>query len=207
MSAVTELCIPTLGLESAGMYLTPEEFDAVTDCDEQYGYELIHGVLIVRAIPSDADANANEELGCWLRTYQDQDSQGTALDATLPERYVRTADSRRRADRVIWAGLGRMPNPKVDVPTIVVDFVSPGRRSWRRDYEEKRGEYVAIGVREYWIIDRFARSMKVYRPPTPGPAEQTIATDAVYRTDLLPGFELSLAKLLDAADAWEQWEP
>ena len=30
-----------LGPESAGMLLTPEEFDAVTDYDDQFRYELI----------------------------------------------------------------------------------------------------------------------------------------------------------------------
>jgi Uma2 family endonuclease len=206
MATVTESSAPRLGLESAGIRLLPHEFDALSssDVDERFRYELVHGVLVVHAIPSEAEADPNEELGYLLRSYQQHHPNGSALDGTLPERYVRTADSRRRADRVIWAGLGRTPDPKRDVPTIVVEFVSAGLRNWRRDYEEKRSEYLALGVREYWIIDRFRRTMSVYRPTPPGPPEQLVAESNVFCTPLLPGFELPLAQLLAAADRWPE---
>ena len=55
---------------------------------------------------------------------------------------------------------------------------------------------------EYWIIDRFRRTMTVYRNPPRAPAEQVVAENEVYRTDLLPGFELPLARLLAVADEW-----
>src|SRR5438105_3460273 len=98
-----------IGPASAGILMTPEEFDAITDYDDRYRYELIHGVLVVTPIPSEAEADLNEELGFLLRLYKSQHRQGNALDKTLTERYIRTHDSRRRADRIIWAGLGRLP--------------------------------------------------------------------------------------------------
>ena len=52
-----------LSLASAGMLMTPEEFDAVTECDERYAYELVSGVLVVTPIPSEAESDPNEELG------------------------------------------------------------------------------------------------------------------------------------------------
>jgi Uma2 family endonuclease len=198
MSTTEVLTVPPVGVDSAGIRMTPEEFDAITDYDDCYRYELIHGVLVVNPIPSEAEADPNELLGYLLRLYQEQHEQGSALDLTLPERYVRLPHSRRRGDRVIWAGLGRQPDPQVDVPTIVVEFVSPGKRSWRRDYEEKRREYLDLGIQEYWIIDRFDRKMTVSRAA----AEQRIRKDETYRTDLLPGFELPVARLLAAADRW-----
>jgi Uma2 family endonuclease len=188
------------------MLMTPAEFDAVEDYDELYDYELIHGVLVVHAVPKEAEADPNDELGYLLRAYRKLHPQGQSLDKTLPERYVRTADSRRKADRVIWAGLGRKPRPASDVPTIVVEFVSAGRRNRRRDYEEKRREYLAVGVREYWIIDRFDRTLTVFRSPETGPAELVLKAADVYCTDLLPGFELSPAALLAAADEWDETE-
>jgi hypothetical protein len=90
-----------LSLASAGMLMTPEEFDAVTVYDERYAYELINGVLVVTPIPSEAESDLNEELGMMLRSHQANHPQGAAIDLTLPERYVRVAGSRRRADRVI----------------------------------------------------------------------------------------------------------
>jgi Uma2 family endonuclease len=193
-----------IGRQSNGMVMTPEEFDAITDYDDRYRYELINGVLIVSPLPSEAEADPNAELEFLLRYYKQFHSQGAALDKTLPERYVRTPNSRRRADRVIWAGLGRLPDPQVDVPTIAVEFVSSRKRDRRRDYEEKRRDYLAVGVKEYWIIDRFRRVMTVYQNQPGKPAEQVVQENDAYRTDLLPGFELPLAQLLAVADEWRK---
>ena len=192
-----------LDADSNGMLLTPEEFDLVTDYDDLHRYELIKGVVVVNPIPSEAQSDPNELLGHILLAYQESHAQGSFLDLTLPERYVRTHDSRRQADRLIWAGLGRRPDPDVDVPAIVVELVSRRRRDRRRDYEEKRREYLAIGVAEYWVIDRFQRIMTVFRRD----AEPLVVGEGdVYRTALLPGFELPLARLLERADRWRDRE-
>jgi Uma2 family endonuclease len=192
--------MPRLDLGSAGIVMTPKEFDAVTRSDDRYRYELIHGVLVVSRLPSVAESDPNEELGHWLRSYKESHPQGSVLDKTLAERYIYSADNRRRADRLIWTGLGRVPNIEIDVPSIVVEFVSRSKRDWQRDYVEKRREYLALGVAEYWIIDRFRRTMTVYRLPPAEPAEQVIDAAGTYRTALLPGFELPLARLLAVAD-------
>jgi Uma2 family endonuclease len=89
------------------------------------------------------------------------------------------------------------------VPAIAVEFVSAGSRSRRRDYEAKRDEYLALGVREYWVIDRFRRTMTIFRIVGSAVQEQIVAENDVYRPALLPGFELPLAKVLAAADRWE----
>jgi Uma2 family endonuclease len=182
--------------------MTPEEFDSITDYDDRYRYELVHGVLVVTPPPAVTERDPNDELGYLLRFYKEHHPQGSHLDETLPELEIRPGDDRRRADRVIWAGLGRLPDPEEDVPTIAIEFVSRGKRDWLRDYEEKRREYLALGVAEYWVIDRFRRTMTVYRNPPRAPAEQVVAENEVYRTDLLPGFELPLARLFAVADKW-----
>lgn len=184
--------------------MTPEEFDAIVNYDDRYRYELVHGVLVVSPFASAAERDPNEELGYLLRLYRDQHPLGGAVDATLTENYLQTHDSRRRADRVIWAGLGRRPDPEVDVPTIAVEFVSKGRRDWLRDYQEKRREYLAIGVVEYWVIDRFRRTMSVFRDRPGAEGERVVQESETYRTDLLPGFELPLSRLLAIADDWRK---
>jgi Uma2 family endonuclease len=202
MSASTKE-VAVLGLDSAGALMTLVEFDAVKECDENYRYELIHGVLVVTPPPLEAERDPNDELGYLLRIYQEQHPRGATLDKTLPEQTVRTAHSRRRADRVIWAGLGRLPDPESDPPTIVVEFVSRGKRNRRRDYQEKRQEYKEAGIGEYWIIDRFRRSLTVFRNHPPKPEKLVFGETDSYRTTLLPGFELSPAKLLALADSWD----
>jgi Uma2 family endonuclease len=191
-----------LGAWSNGMRMSPEEFDERTDFDELYAYELINGVLIVSPPPGEAERDPNGELDFLLRAYQWSQPGQSALDKTLSEQYVHLPGSRLRADRVIWVGLGRIPDLKADVPAIVIEFVSKRLRDRLRDYVEKRGEYMAVGVQEYWIIDRFRRVMTVYRRPPGEPAELIVEENEVYRTPLLPGFELPLARLLKVADDW-----
>lgn len=193
-----------LGPEHNGIRLSPAEFDAITDFDEFYRYELIEGVLVVNPVASREERSPNEELGYWLLSYRDHDPQGCSLDDTLFEEYVRTAHGRRLADRLIWAGLGRQPDPEQDVPTIAVEFVSPGRRSWRRDYEEKRDEYMTLGIQQYWVIDRFRRTLTVFKRTAQGYETLVIAEHEIYRPDLLPGFDLPLGRLLAIADRWRK---
>lgn len=192
-----------LGPESNGLSMTPEEFNAVDDCDERYRYELVHGVVIVSPPPAEGERGPNGRLDQWLWNYHDDHAEGGALDDTLTEQEFETPSGVRRADRVIWCGLGRQPKPKSDVPAIVVEFVASRARDRKRDYVEKRDEYAAIGVKEYWVVDRFRRTMTVCR----GTEDRLIVKEQeTYQTDLLPGFELPLADLLAVADRWAEAE-
>jgi Uma2 family endonuclease len=185
----------------AGTLMTPEEFDQAEEADGNFTYELIRGVLVVAPPPLEEERGPNEELGFQLRLYKTQHPQGSALDDTLPEQHVPASGNRRRADRVIWAGLGRAPNPLIDLPTIVAEFVSVGSRNRHRDYVEKRAEYLAAGVREYWIIDRFERMLTACRCDGP---DVCVGENESYTAPLLPGFELSVRRLLQVADRWSQ---
>ena len=51
MSALETPVVLKLTPELAGILLSPEEFDAIEDCDELYNYELVHGVLVVAPPP------------------------------------------------------------------------------------------------------------------------------------------------------------
>jgi Uma2 family endonuclease len=204
MSIPPPTTAPYLCPELAGTLMTRDEFDAVEEYDEEYRYELVHGVLVAYPHPQAAESHPNEELGSCLRQYQEQHPQGGALDLTLPQQYVRTRTSQRLADRLIWAGLGRVPKRRRDLPTIVVEFVSARRRDRQRDYIDKRQEYREVGIPEYWIIDRFQRTLTVLRNRPDGEEELTFGAQEVYSTPLLPGFELSLAALFAAADRGAQ---
>jgi len=194
------------GLESNGILMTPEEFDGdQEDFDPDWDYELINGVLIVSPIPLEQEVDPNEELGYLLRSYQEHHPRGKALDKTLPERYVRFGRNRRKPDRVLWVGLGRLPR-KGETPTIVVEFVSSRKRDRDRDYKSKRDDYQKAKVQEYWIIDRFQRTMTVHVLESGKYKVKVVPAEENYRTKLLPGFELPLAKLLKLADDWNKSE-
>jgi Uma2 family endonuclease len=196
-----------LGPRSAGLLLTPEEFDRAR-FEEGWRYELINGVLIVSPTPSRQERDPNEELGYWLRQYQAGHPRGSSLDLTLPEEELETrqGQDRRRVDRAIWAGLGRDPE-EGETPTIAAEFVSEGKVNQERDYIAKRAEYRAIGVREYWVIDRFQRTLTVYAFSGEKDEERVIPEDKTYETPLLPGFVLDLKRLLALADRWAKKKP
>ena len=189
-----------LGPHSAGLLLTPAEFDRARfqECSR---YELINGVLVVSPTPSRKERHPNEELGRWLWDYREEHDQGSSLDATMAEEMIETKQNRRRADRAIWAGLGRDPK-EGETPTIVVEFVSSGKVNQDRDYVAKRAEYREIGVKEYWVIDRFRRTLTVYRFGAENDEVQVISEKQNYETPLLPGFVLPLVRLLSLADRW-----
>jgi len=189
-----------LGPRAAGSPLTLAEFDRAR-FKEGWRYELINGVLVVSPIPALNERDPNDELGYSLRSYGETHPEGSALDLTVPEQTVETKQQRRRADRVIWAGLGRLPE-EGEPPTIVVEFVSAGKVNLERDYVSKRTEYREIGVKEYWIIDRFARSLTVHRFAEPQDQQLVILPAQTYETPSLPGYVLPLAQLLKLADRW-----
>jgi Uma2 family endonuclease len=189
-----------LGPESAGILMTPEEFDAVEDYDECYTYELIHGVLVVNPIPNPEETGPNEFLGHLLWEYQQRHQNGRLLDDSLPQQYVRVAHGRRIADRLIWVGLGRLPNVKTDLATIAVEFVSAGRRNRRRDYDEKRQENGESGIKEYWIFDRFRRTLTIVTYTGSQETEVVVPETSTHESPLLPGFVIPLDRILQSAD-------
>lgn len=206
MATLLETTTRPLGPPDAGIPMTLDEFDEA-EYEKGYRYELIHGVLVVTPPPAEGERDANEDLGRWLRNYQDDHEHGECLDLTLPEHNIRTGDHNRRADRAIWVGLGRTPRTRGrydrrDMPAIVVEFASSRPADQRRDYDEKKIEYRDAGVKEYWIFDRFRRTLTVYYWRGKRWTKKTISAKEDYATPLLPGFELSVAKLLAVSDKY-----
>ena len=84
-------------------------------------------------------------------------------------------------------------------PELVIEVLSPGSATEKRDRELKLKLYSRQGVHEYWIIDWRLRLVQVYR------REQAILTlvttlesDDSLSSPLLPGFACSVSSL---------WEP
>ena len=197
----TETPVLQLGPQSNGALLAPWEFDTA-DFEPGWRYELINGVLIVNPAPLRQERDPNEELGRCLRNYQEEHPQGSALDYTISEETVYIGPHRRRVDRAIWCGLKRLPGER-ETPTICIEFVSQGKENRERDYETKRHEYRSADVSEYWIIDRFDRSMTVHLFSGRTAAQKTISPRQSYTTPRLPGFKLRLGQLLKLADRWD----
>ena len=108
-------------------------------------------------------------------------------------------------DRAIWAGLGRDPE-EGEIPTIVAEFVSAGKVNQERDYIAKRAEYREIGVREYWVIDRFRRTLTVYDFGGEKDEEHLIPENRPTSPPCSPVSCSTLARLLTFADRWAKNE-
>lgn len=186
--------------DSNGTLMTPEEFDAITDYDRDYVYELINGVLIVTPSPSAGERGPNDLLSYLLRKYQEEHPEGSQLYATLPEHTLSVGDNRRRADRVVWCGFSHDVDVDQDVPSIVIEMVSADRRDRERDYQAKRREYRELGVQEYWILDRFERQLTLVRFDAQAESQIVLTESDTLTTPLLPGFELPLSRWLAEAD-------
>ena len=191
----------TLRPESNGTLLSPWEFDRA-EAEPGYRYELINGVVVVSPSPLPQERDPNGELEYYLRKFKNESPDGGTLDATLSEHTVNIGPHRRRVDRVIWAGLGHQPH-LLETPTICVEFVSAGQANRERDYQTKRDEYQSIGVREYWVIDRFERRMTIYRFNKGRTEEKCLTERQIITTPALPGFRVPLRQLLKCSDNWD----
>ncbi len=177
------------------------EFDRAS-VQKGWRYELINGVLVVSPTPSRQERGPNDELGHWLHKLSRVAIPRDGL-------WMRRCRRRRsRSSRTAGGWIGRS-GPAWDVdpeegeaPTIAVEFVSKGKINQERDYIAKRAEFREIGVREYWVIDRFRRCLTVYRFSGEKDEELLIPEDKTYETPLLPGFVLPLKQLLALADRW-----
>ena len=80
-------------------------------------------------------------------------------------------------------------------PALVAEVVSPGEVARRRDDEAKREEYWVFGAQEYWIIDLTLRQVLVLIRRGDTWAERSFRGEERIASDLLPGFEGSVADL------------
>ncbi len=68
---------------------------------------------------------------------------------------VRTTPGQIREPDVVFLKPDRLPNPRLpsEGADLVIEVVSESHGDRERDYEEKRLEYAAAGIPEYWIVD------------------------------------------------------
>ena len=183
--------------------MTVEEFDALPPSRfvKGYRYEVIRGVLVVTPPAGDAEADPNDELGRLLRNYIESSPKQEDFGLTMPERTVPGTPNRRRCDRAIWVGLGRLPDTTQDVPAIVIEFVSS--RNATRWATTKKARPVP-GRRRQGILDHRPLPAGHDRLPqrATGPTYEIVTATESYETDLFPGFVLAVSRLLAKADVW-----
>jgi Uma2 family endonuclease len=159
--------------------------------------EIIDGELIVSPTPSAFHQRVVLELATFIRNFLRVNPIGevfiSPLDTILAPSQVLQPDllfiSRERAPIVQRWVYG--------APDLAVEVISETSR--RRDEVRKRQLYEQFGVIEYWIVDRDARSVKIYRRGASGGYEHplliTAAEDKTLTTPLLPGLTIDLVEV------------
>ncbi len=128
--------------------------------DDGNKYELIDGELFVTPAPS----TAHEQLAVILHATLSQYVSAQRLGYVYtPRAVVQTEGSQVEPDLMVRAATSTLPETWAEMPTphLVVEILSGTTR--RRDHEQKREFYLRIGVAEYWIVDRWSRSIRVVR--------------------------------------------
>ena len=133
------------------------------ETEEGYRYELARGVIEVGEVPNDPHGEIVWKLIAAIVIYQQAHPgiihrAGGAGEFRL---WLPAMISGRNPDVAVTLTntprdrRGRRP------PTIVMEVVSKGAEARTRDYITKREEYLAFGIREYWIIDPETRTVLV----------------------------------------------
>ena len=79
--------------------------------------------------------------------------------------------------------------------SLAFEVVSEGREAHERDYVTKRAEYLAYGLREYWIIDPQTKTVTVLVRDGDAWVEQVYRDDQQALSLVLPGFWVRVSDL------------
>lgn len=202
MATVTPLRI---GPADHGRAMTAQEFIDAEE-DTRYNYELARGVLEVSEIPGQWHAYIVCHLFDCISTYHRAHPGWIALwgGADQFRLWVPEFPSGRHPDAaVVLRGAGRDWQGRRK-PALAFEIVSEGAEARRRDYVAKREEYLAYGLLEYWIIDRFEAKVTVLTRRDDAWDERVFDGDSAAEGLALPGFAVRLAEFWAAAEEAER---
>ena len=191
-----------IGPDDHGRKMSLKDFEFV-ETDECFHYELSRGYITVSQVAKLYHALIIAALRDYLGAYK-LAHPGTifaALGAAECKLLVREWESERHPDLSVYL---TKPTGRDDaklwrrwLPELAIEVVS--ERSTDRDYIDKREEYWDLGIKEYWIVDAGREQAVVLRRGKSDWIEKRVGPDGVVTTKLLPGFELPVKAIMDAA--------
>lgn len=190
-----------VGPEDHGRRMSLERFAQAESAEGQV-YELERGVVVVGDVPGMPHERVRQAL---LRALYQYDAANPGLIDLISDgsgSVIRAWElqSQRHPDITLY--LSPPPFDQVQpwdewMPDIVVEVVSASSK--QRDYVVKAQEYLAVGVRAYWIIDPLTRTATICQRRGDVWRKTKLTTRGVIRTGLLPGFSVRLSAVFGAA--------
>lgn len=188
-----------IGPRDHGQTIRLKDFEHA-EVEEGYLYELSRGVITVSNVPKPKHMALVRAIKLQLYAYQ-LDHPDRIYDIASGSEckiLIAALESERHPDLTVYT----TPPPDDDdpwplwIPDLVIEVVSPGFKS--RDYREKPEEYLAFGIKKYWVVDADRREMLVHRRSRGEWVKKTVRSPAVYKTPLFPGLEFATESVFKA---------
>jgi len=141
--------------------LTIADLDAMPDDGNRY--EVIEGELFVSRAPNLTHQSLSMNLAMSITTYLSHNPIGviwatpgvifSEFSGVIPDLIF--VSNERRAEIASGERI-------TGTPDLLIEIVSPGAENARRDRIAKRQLYGKHGVKEYWVVDPYQRTIEVY---------------------------------------------
>ena len=136
---------------------TREDLDRLPDDGNRY--EVLDGELFVTPPPSDA----HEEISAWLNGVLTPFVVANKLGRVYhPRAVIVSRTSQLEPDTMVRPIAPLRGWENAPLPILVIEILSRSTR--RRDLNHKRAFYMGQGIPEYWVIDRYTRSVLQVTP-------------------------------------------
>ncbi|NJK27707.1 MAG: Uma2 family endonuclease [Coleofasciculaceae cyanobacterium SM2_3_26] len=182
---------------TSGVRWTVRDVEGLPE-NEGIRYEIVDGVLFVTRSPHHKHQHV---IGCIFAALH-----RWSLESSLGEPSIMPglifSDSDSVIPDVVWASYERFAQIQDEAghfqgaPELVVEVLSPGRANEERDRFAKLKLYSVQGVQEYWIADRIAQRIEIYRRDRAQlTLVATLLAEDTLTSPLLPGFSCEVAGL------------
>lgn len=172
--------------------ITVEEFEQMVF---DHPVDLVEGEIIAMPPAGSQHGRVAINVGFLLESWCRQQARGIVLGNDAAIVIGTDPDTVRGAD-VSFISQNRIPAEGLPegalriAPDLVVEVLSPSDR-WA-DVFEKVTEYLAIGVKEVWVVDGTKKLVDVFRP---GSSSKRFAnSDQLTSPDVLPGFATAVSE-------------
>lgn len=157
--------------------------------------ELVRGEIVEMTRPDQVHGSVCSEIAFAIMAWAKRANAGRVTTNDSGILTERNPDTLRGADVAFFA-ISQLPGGKLPrgltsiIPALCVEVLSPSN-SWT-EMRRKIEEYLAVGVREVWIVDPDARTVETFRSDAP---PVLLHESQLVTSRELPDFSVSVSEL------------